>query len=551
MESIRRQVGCARWRLNCQAFLQLLPWTLFAAATLALAAVVAPKIWFLGVNDRLWLPSWAGGSLLIGLLAALAGTWFRRRNSLEAALEIDQRFGLKERVSSALALAPDERESSVGQALVADAECRLQTVEVREAFGLRWRWTAILPLPPIVVGALLAWALPNAVRKDAQAAIRDAELRQRIQRSARELGKKVAARAKLAGEAGLTDANSLLKEVRAGAEQLERRDDADHKQALVQLNELTRAVEKRRNELGGTTELQRQLERLKDLAGGPAEKLADALRRGDPEQALQELKRLTDALQSGALSPEERQQLARQLQDVRRRMQELADQHRQAKQELQRQIQQKLAEGDREAAGKLQRKLDELQSQEQGLDRLDQLAGRLQRASEALEQGDGQQATAELNEMARDLQEMQNELDQMEQLDELLDEINGAKSSLKCENCSGEGCAECQGGESQFSRQDGPGDGLNEGQGSGERPEAATKTGAYESRVRAKPKGGESIRSGDASGPNRAGLSQQQVQQEITGALRGDADPVSEQRLPRAQQDHVRQYFELRRKGDD
>jgi hypothetical protein len=69
--------------------------------------------------------------------------------------------------------------------------------------------------------------------------------------------------------------------------------------------------------------------------------------------------------------------------------------------------------------------------------------------------------------------------------------------------------------------------------------------------VRAKPKGGESVRSGDASGPNRAGLSQQQVQQEITGALRGDADPVSEQRLPRAQQDHVRQYFELRRKGDD
>lgn len=552
MDTLRRQTRLAAWRLNLARFLSAAPWTLAASFTVAVAALALPKVWPVSLNARNWLAGWAIGSLLVGVFAALVHTWLTRRSVLDAAIEIDRRCGLKERISSAMAIAASEADSEAGRALLADARQRIDGLELRAAFPLRVRWPAIVPLFPALLGALIALLLPDAVRTGAQASAGDLASQQKIQRSAKELSHKLAQRVAQLEDKGNTQAEELLKQLRKAADEMARSKEVDRKQALVKMNELARQIEKRRESLGGADELQRQLERLKDFEKGPADRIAEALRRGDAKQAIQELQRLQEQLASGKLTDQEKQQLAKQLQELQRKMQQVADQHRKAKEELQRQIQQKLAEGDREAAGKLQNKLDEMQKRDEAMKRLENMSECMKNAGESLKKGDAKKSATQLQQMAEQLEKLKSEMQQMRQLDELKDEIDDAKNAMMCEQCSGEGCQECQAGapegkQSEDSQREGTG--LGEGKGSGDRPEKASKTDSVDAQVRVKPRAGESIRVGEVDGPNRAGLSQQQAREAITNALGEEAEPISEQRLPRAQQDHVRQYYELRRKG--
>lgn len=91
---------------------------------------------------------------------------------------------------------------------------------------------------------------------------------------------------------------------------------------------------------------------------------------------------------------------------------------------------------------------------------------------------------------------------------------------------------------------------MGDGQGQGERPEAVTEKGYFDSQVRGKLRPGEAIRTGDADGPNIAGLTQEEVKQEIESTSSQDSDPLTNQRLPRSQREHAKQYFERFRKGE-
>src|SRR5688572_11011258 len=91
--------------------------------------------------------------------------------------------------------------------------------------------------------------------------------------------------------------------------------------------------------------------------------------------------------------------------------------------------------------------------------------------------------------------------------------------------------------------------GMGKGAGRGERPEEKTDTSSYDSQVRGKPKAGEAVRVGDADGPNVAGVSNVEDTAPLTFSLAEDSDPLADQRLPRAQRDHAKQYFEALREG--
>src|SRR5688572_29996625 len=100
MDIIRRQVAQARRRLSLQQFSAIAPWCLFATLLVAAVALIIPKFLVLKVDPNIWLWSWVGGATAVGLLVATIWTIAKRRDSIDAAIEIDRRFGLKERVSS-------------------------------------------------------------------------------------------------------------------------------------------------------------------------------------------------------------------------------------------------------------------------------------------------------------------------------------------------------------------------------------------------------------------------------------------------------------------
>src|SRR5262245_21792484 len=108
MEEIKRQVSRARRRLVLQQFLLVVGWSLFATLLIAVVGLAIPRLWVINVIQQTWDWSWIGGGIGAGLLLAGIWTYIIRRTKLDAAIELDKRFGLKERVSSTLALGPEE-----------------------------------------------------------------------------------------------------------------------------------------------------------------------------------------------------------------------------------------------------------------------------------------------------------------------------------------------------------------------------------------------------------------------------------------------------------
>ena len=137
------------------------------------------KIWAWPVDGRVWLWSWVGGSLAAGLLSAAAWTFVVRRKSLDAAIEMDRRFRLKERVSSTLALTPAEADTDIGRALITDAVRRVERLDVADKFRVRAGWKLMLPLAPAAVVFLLT-LMADATHEKSSSAANAASIKEQI-----------------------------------------------------------------------------------------------------------------------------------------------------------------------------------------------------------------------------------------------------------------------------------------------------------------------------------------------------------------------------------
>jgi len=554
MEKIKHQVTIARRRMVTGKFLAVVTWSMFAMLLIAAIGLAIPKIWVVDVHPVAWMWSWIGGGLAAGLLIASIWTYVIRNTAVEAAIEIDRRFHLKERVSSALSLAPEEAETEVGQALVQDAVRRVERIDVREHFPVSLNWRSLLPLvPAVAIFVLCTGLIPNATPKEeAQAANSTALEKKRVEKSAKQLKERLARAKKKAQENGLEDTDALLKELQKGIEELASKGDMDRKKAMVKINNMAKDLKERREQLGGADKMREQLRGLKNMEAGPADKIAQAMKDGDFEKALNELKDLQDKLKNNKLTDDEKRQLTKQIDQLKNKLQDTVDAHEQAKRDLEQEIKRRTAAGDMQGAGKLQRQLDQLNAMNDQMNQMQQMANSLSKCSQCLQNGDAQNAAAQMNELAQQLQDLQDQLDEMETLDQVMDEIAMCKDMMNCGMCNGEGCQGCMGqwGQGNNGQQGQPGMGLGDGQGQGARPEERTDTNFYETQVRGKVQSGEAIRTGSAIGPNRAGRSFEDVKEQITAELSEDAEPLVDVPLPRKELDHTKAYFQRYNKGE-
>jgi hypothetical protein len=151
MNQIHKQSRIARRRLVSERFLSYLPWTMTLALAVAAVALVLPKLIYLPVDNGIWFAAWLGGCVTIALIINVVLTLVGRPSLADAAVEIDKRFGLRERISSVLVLSKEDRETELGQALTADAENRAQKLDVRDKFTWGMRRSLLLPLVPVVL----------------------------------------------------------------------------------------------------------------------------------------------------------------------------------------------------------------------------------------------------------------------------------------------------------------------------------------------------------------------------------------------------------------
>jgi uncharacterized coiled-coil DUF342 family protein len=334
--NVRLQVARACRRLFVQTLLDSLA-RCWAAALLLCTLWFLIQPWLLGPMEGWVRWAVAGGVFALCTIAGVWLAWRRAPSAVEAALEIDLRFKLKERATTSLTLAPELARSSAGQALLLDADAHAAKLDVRAGFPVRLSRTAALV--PVCAAALAVVALFYSpvfrsseadAAKDAQKVANAADIAEKFNN--------------LKKQAALTLPNDQLDDKMAEIEKLREKllrqpfDPSDKDKLRERLQEmvpLEDMIKSRLDDLKSQQARNKSLqEKLKEMGkdkesrlakDGPAKELEDALNRGDLDKAQKEIMALAEKLKSDKLSDEERQQLQKQLEDIEQKLNNLAD----------------------------------------------------------------------------------------------------------------------------------------------------------------------------------------------------------------------------------
>ena len=557
MDQLEKQVARARRRLVCEQFAHRLTGCLFFSFFAATVAIALPKFLVIEPLPTFWAPGWLVGAGIAGVVAALGWTLFSRRTTLQAAIEIDQRYNLRERVASSLSLSAAERETEAGQAVMNDAIRAAGRIDVGQRFRLRITRRAWLPLVPALIAFCLAIFVGNREATSKPSSPNPQETTKQVKQSVEALRKKIAAKRKSLENQGLKDAEGILKEIEKGSLEISKQREINRAKAVVKLNDLGKTLEKRRQQIGGKEELKRQFNKLKTLNQGPLDKIADAIKQGDFKEAVKQVEKLQKQLAEGKLTKEQKEQLQNQLAQMQEKLAAAANAHQQAMENLQKQIGEQRRQGNMSKAGELQQKLDQLASQQPQTQCMREMCQQMAKAQQSMKQGDGEQAAEAMGQMAGQLAQMQQELDELEMLDAAMSELEMAKAAMGCEQCQGSGCKMCQGSGTKVGTGkgtgkgtgEGTGEGMGMGSGKGPRPDEENATNLRDTRVRQKPGRGSVVFGGFAEGGNVRGTVLEELKEEMASLGAEPADPLTNERLPRSRREHAEQYFRSLREG--
>jgi hypothetical protein len=485
------------------------------------------------VDPQTWVGGWLAGGLAVGLIANMIRTWVGRPTYSDAAVEIDRRFGLRERLSSALLLTEQDRQHQLAQALVVDANRRAETLEISDKF--QWGFQRSI-LIPIVLGlcSLSFFLIPDrqaAVVTPTVATLSTTQIKSTTQPLLNQIRKKREA----AEKEGLQDAVDIFKKLEGELEKMQKDASLDQKKALAKLNNIKEQLNERRKELGNSDALKKNLQNMEKFESGPADKLTEALKQGDFEKAEDALQELMESIKGGKMDNAQMEKLKKQLEQLEKGLKKSAQDHQMAKQALKEQINQAKQSGDNQRAEELQRKLEQLQSMDSSMAQMQQMADMLSKCEQCMKNGDQQGLQEALGEMASQISEMNMSDGQLQDLDQLMDSLSECKNGM------------CEGMSKMMSEM--PGRGMGEGRGEGERPEEESDVNFFDSQVRDKMKKGQTVFGGKIGGENRKGISRVQVQEEIQRELAGEPEPLDETPLPKNQREHTRDYFKSLRDG--
>jgi hypothetical protein len=543
MRELEKPVARVFRRLRFQRFLAALVWTLSIALAVVAATIGAEKLLNLTIPGPAWAPFAVAG--LVGIVISAIVSLATGPSRMEAAVALDRVFHLNERVSSALTLPADLRDTPAGRALIADAARKVADLDVAAEFGLRLPRRAWVVLIPATTAALLLFA-PAWVPQIARATMTNPKIDVKaIAKQTEMLTKKIASQRQLMDKEKFPEAEKLLAKIEKKMEDLAKAPPAGKDKLMVELNSLTDALKERQKQLGSPEQINRQLQQLKEMANqGPADEFAKDLAKGDFKKAAEQLQKLQEKLQSGKMSENEKKALKEQLGEMAKKLNELANLEQRKKQ----------LEEARKNGGlseqQFQREMDKLNEQAKSLKQLQQLAGKMGKAAESLQKGDTKKAAEQLGMSQEQMAEMAKQLEEMESLDSAMAELQDAKNGMAPDGINQLGSDFNNYGMGMNQRK-GMGNGLGRGRGQGDRPEAPDETSTYTSKVKQQLKKGKAVSLGFTTpGKTVKGDSVIDIQGEIDAGTGSVADALSNQKIPKSLEKHIRSYYDQLNKGN-
>ena len=334
MINIDRALSTAARRLYLNAFFRALVVMATVAGSVLLVLVAVEKLTPYAFDWRPILIASVGVPVATAALAA----GVRRPRGVALADELDRRAGLRETLSTAIALKTNTAAWAV--AVRESADERASRIVMRDAVPVRApaRWQA--PLALLLVAGFGYWLAPRhdltglldrqAAEEEQQAEIRtvaleikarEDELKEVLDRAGVELEEDESA-----------DDESADQDKPSTPEELRR-------SALKKLTKLSDQLDEKMNSERAqqTKALQENIERLKTPGPGPMTEFARSMARGQFKDAKEALEKIAESIESGEMSDEQKMEAAAQLDALAEQMEQLAQQKEALKNELEKQ----------------------------------------------------------------------------------------------------------------------------------------------------------------------------------------------------------------------
>jgi hypothetical protein len=441
---LRRQLGRVSRRLFVQDLIDALIWC--CAGALVLSAV-----WFLAqpyLFDN--PPDWLRWAVAGGMMAAAIGigvtiTVLRRASDLEAALSLDAKFGLRERVTTALSLTPTQTASPAGQALLADVNQRIAGLDVRSRFPFSIRWSiALVPACGILL-ALIAFfyepTISRATTTDENDPTQPLPNAVEVNQKMKMLEKKPVAERKKGEE----PQSEKLKQIEEELDKLTikprdtRKDAQDRVKEMAALeDQIEKQQKENADKAQALKEQLKQMDRLskKPKQDGPGKDLDKAVKDGDLDKARDEADRLAKKLKDQDLSDKDKEELTRQLQDLEDDLQRLTRQQKEEEERLEKELEkekEKEKKGEKSKADELQRELDELKKNEEktkdGQQDLKDAAEELGKCQQCMKEGKDEEAAEHLKKAGEKMEKAEGK-GENKQMGQKLEQLRAAKKAM-------------------------------------------------------------------------------------------------------------------------
>jgi hypothetical protein len=540
-------------------FLADLPWCWLAASLVGAVAVTVLRRQAVDLSSIAVVCS----VILSGVAAAFVSAWLRHGDAFTAALELDRRCNLHERVSSTVAsIKASSGDAAATTSLIADTEQALAKVDVATVFSLsmsrRW-WRPLVPAIAALAGAF--WLVPNAPTTRVAAA---APTSQSIKQATARLERKMSEKERRAEELKFIEAQRLLEKLKDETQRLQTESSLDRKEVLLRLNDLAKQLEERRRAVAIASELKHDLRQVQSKASRPEESLNQSLRRGDFHRAAEHLKQIREQLRSGVLDDQRQQELRQQLNEMQQQLAAAVERQRQRQAAAEMQLASglnKTAANDADAPSPAEtsKLRDRAASAAAESERLKQLQRSIADAADGMERRRDSDTQRALEGLQKQLDQLASENDEQQLLEQGLQDITDAKMEIgraddpssQTARTEGEPSPESNGRESGAGQGDEPGlGGLKPGVGTkqNETPTSEEASRTTDARVRAQLGAGPLSVVGSSDGANAKGRALQVIREQAE-ARTGDTQPqpVGRQTLDRSQRAQKREYFDALR----
>ncbi len=543
-KSFRQKVRAVRIRCSINLFLRHAGRVLAIGGGVIALATVIERLFAVPV-----LVPWAAWALSGTAAAAILVLWLLGLPSrMQASLLLDERLKLRERFSTTLALV--NCDDPFARAACAESMQRIQGANLRGHFpvGLSRSWYYSAGTWVVAIGLLLYMPQKDLLGflKKQHRQQEQAEQLADAQTEVKDALEPVKAVINELHDPALEKELEKLDELAKGGDPQELK-----REAIKALGDLSEKIKQMQGgaEMQVGDILQQMLKQLHGSSEPFSQQIRMAMAKGDLSQASNLLRQLQKQLTDGALSDQQKQQMAEQLQQLAKELQKLSAQQKELEEELEKLgLDKKLAEmSEQQLRQTLQKQGLKSEQIEQLLEKMaacKAASGRCSGLAQAMAACGGGAGGLAADELAGAIEQ----LDALESLEQQMLQLQAGLNELsRCMGGLGEGMCDGIGGQSPFregranrygSGSGGPGQGYGP-RDSDEDGQFGTKT----TRVTGKSDQGPVIASWYFKDTQVKGEARRDFSEVVEAGRARAADAISENQIPRKYEEAVKKYF--------